>query len=55
MVFQVVKYMKKNFLMTKFENDNDIEKQLKKARDYNKHLKDIPAQEMMDADNLKDL
>ena len=42
MVFEIMGLLRRQFIIMKFENDNDIEPKLKTAREYNNFLKEIP-------------
>ena len=55
MVFSVMKAMKRFYFMTKFDNDNEIESKLKTAKDYNKLLKEIPVQQMLEVEKIEDM
>jgi dynein heavy chain 1, cytosolic len=55
MVFEIMALLRRQFIIMKFDNDNDIEPKLKTAREYNNFLKEIPIQQMLEAETINDM
>jgi dynein heavy chain 1 len=55
LIKELIRRMQKLIVLTQFENDNDVDGTMRKARDHSRFLKEIPLTQMLEATTIESM